>query len=182
MKGCVVEGTKIDQRGFGYAMKILSGKYKMIILYWLDEYGVMRYGKLKRTLSNITHKMLSATLKEMENDDLIVRKEYPQVPPKVEYSLSKHGKSLMPVLDELCERGEKSQIIKNCGVCSAAFFAEIRFYRAQIRAFINSSTSSLPEKMPRTPRLEHFIAAAAEAKVQHSATPAPSIQRAIKAP
>ena len=127
MKGCVVEGTKIEQRGFGYAMKVLSGKYKMIILYWLDEYGVMRYGELKRTLSNITHKMLSATLKEMENDDLIVRKEYPQVPPKAEYSLSERGKSLMPVLDELCERGEKSQIVKNCGVCSAVFLSKYNF-------------------------------------------------------
>ena len=110
MKGCIVEGTKIDQRGFGYAMKILSGKYKMIILYWLEEYGVMRYGELKRTLGNITHKMLSATLKEMENDDLIVRKEYPQVPPKVEYSLSKRGKSLMPILDALCEWGDKHRL------------------------------------------------------------------------
>lgn len=113
--------------GFWLRHENFIGKYKMIILYWLDEYGVMRYGELKRTLSNITHKMLSATLKEMENDDLIVRKEYPQVPPKAEYSLSERGKSLMPVLDELCDRGEKSQIVKNCGVCSAVFLSKYNF-------------------------------------------------------
>ncbi len=66
----------------------------------------MRYSELKRTLGNITHKMLSDTLKEMEADDLIVRKEYPQVPPKVEYSLSDKGRSLIPIIDAMCDRGE----------------------------------------------------------------------------
>ena len=105
MKGCNVDGTKIEERGFGYTMKIISGKYKMIILYWLEEYGIMRYGELKRTLGNITHKMLSDTLKELESDELIVRKEYPQVPPKVEYSLSEKGKSLVPILGAMCDWG-----------------------------------------------------------------------------
>lgn len=109
MKGCNLDGTQIAERGFGYTMKILSGKYKMIILYWLEEYDVMRYSELKRTLGNITHKMLSDTLKEMESDDLIVRKEYPQVPPKVEYRLSKKGKSLVPIIDAMCEWGDKNK-------------------------------------------------------------------------
>ena len=107
MKGCNIDGTKIEERGFGYTMKILSGKYKMIILYWLEEYGIMRYGELKRTLGNITHKMLSDTLKELESDELIIRKEYPQVPPKVEYSLSERGKSLVPILGEMCDWGKE---------------------------------------------------------------------------
>lgn len=107
MRGCKLEGTKIEERGFGYTMKILSGKYKMIILYWLEEYGVMRYSEIKRTLGNITHKMLSDTLKEMESDGLIIRKEYPQVPPKVEYRLSDKGKSLVPILGEMCDWGDK---------------------------------------------------------------------------
>ena len=106
MKGCNLEGTKIEERGFGYTMKILSGKYKMIILYWLEEFEIMRYSEIKRTLGNITHKMLSDTLKEMEADDLIIRKEYPQVPPKVEYSLSDKGKSLIPIIDAMCDWGE----------------------------------------------------------------------------
>lgn len=106
MRGCSLEGTKIDERGFGYTMKILSGKYKLIILYWLEEYTVLRYGQLKRTLGNITHKMLSETLKELETDGLIIRKEYPQVPPKVEHRLSDKGASLIPILDAMCDWGE----------------------------------------------------------------------------
>ena len=66
----------------------------------------MRYGELKRALSSVTHKMLSSQLKELESDGLIMRKEYPQVPPKVEYSLSELGKSLMPVLQTVCKWGE----------------------------------------------------------------------------
>ena len=106
MSCCNLEGTKIEERGFGYTMKLLSGKYKMIILYWLEEFQVLRYSERKRTLGNITHKMLSDTLKELEADHLILRKEYPQVPPKVEYSLSPKGKTLIPILDAMCEWGE----------------------------------------------------------------------------
>lgn len=65
----------------------------------------MRYGELKKALNGITHKMLSNQLKELETDSLIIRKEYPQVPPKVEYYLSERGKSLMPTLQELCKWG-----------------------------------------------------------------------------
>lgn len=111
MKGCNLEGTKIEERGFGYTMKVLSGKYKMIILYWLEEFGIMRYSELKRTVGNITHKMLSDTLKEMEADELILRKEYPQVPPKVEYSLSEKGRSLIPIIDAMCAWGEAHKCI-----------------------------------------------------------------------
>ena len=106
MRGCNLEGTMIEGRGFGYTMKVLSGKYKLILLYWLEEYKVMRYSEIKRTLGNITHKMLSDTLNELEADDQIIRKEYPQVPPKVEYSLSARGESLMPILDAMCDWGE----------------------------------------------------------------------------
>lgn len=77
----------------------------MHILFWLWKKEVLRYSELKRALGKVTHKMLSTQLKELEQDDLIVRKEYPQVPPKVEYALSKKGKSLMPVLSALCKWG-----------------------------------------------------------------------------
>ena len=55
----------------------------------------------------VSHKMLSLSLKELEADGLVSRKEYPQIPPKVEYSLSKWGQSLIPILDALCEWGEQ---------------------------------------------------------------------------
>lgn len=83
----------------------LARTSKLIVLYWLEEYQVMRYSEIKRALGNITHKMLSETLKEMESDDLIIRKEYPQVPPKVEYRLSEKGNSLIPIIDAMCKWG-----------------------------------------------------------------------------
>ena len=72
------------------------------------EFEIVRFNELKRYLKNITDKTLSRNLKELENDRLIIRKEYPQIPPKVEYSLSEKGKSLMKVLDQLCVWGRRT--------------------------------------------------------------------------
>ena len=82
----------------------------MVILYCLMEYEPVRFNEMKRYLGNITDKTLSSNLKELEADQLIVRKEYPQIPPKVEYSLSERGKSLMKVLDQLCVWGAKNRL------------------------------------------------------------------------
>ena len=79
----------------------------MVILYCLMEFEIVRYNELKRYIGTISHKTLSTSLKELEKDQLINRKEYPQIPPKVEYSLSERGKSLMEILDQLCIWGEK---------------------------------------------------------------------------
>ena len=70
----------------------------------------MRFNEMKRYLGTITDKTLSNNLKELEADRLVVRKEYPQIPPKVEYSLSERGKSLMKVLDQLCAWGAKNRL------------------------------------------------------------------------
>lgn len=72
-------------------------------------FEVVRFNELRRYLKNVSDKTLSNNLKELETDRLIVRKEYPQIPPKVEYSLSERGKSLMEVLDQLCIWGEKNR-------------------------------------------------------------------------
>ena len=82
----------------------------MVILYCLMEYEPVRFNEMKHYLGTITDKTLSSNLKELEADRLIVRKEYPQIPPKVEYSLSERGKSLMKVLDQLCIWGEKNRL------------------------------------------------------------------------
>lgn len=97
--------SEIDPRPFEYSLSLIGGKWKLNILFWLWRKDVMRYNELKRSLIGVTHKMLSKQLKELENDDLIIRHEYPQVPPKVEYYLSERGKSLMPILYELCKWG-----------------------------------------------------------------------------
>lgn len=80
----------------------------MVILYCLMEFEVVRFNELRRYLKNVSDKTLSNNLKELEKDRLIIRKEYPQIPPKVEYSLSDRGKSLMEVLDQLCIWVEKN--------------------------------------------------------------------------
>ena len=100
----------LSSTGFSYTLSLINGKYKMTILYTLMEFGVVRFNEMKRYLGNITDKTLSSNLKQLEADRLIVRKEYPQIPPKVEYSLSERGKSLMKVLDLLCLWGEQNRI------------------------------------------------------------------------
>ena len=91
---------------FGYTLSIIGGKWKMIILYWLFEVNTVRYNELKRLIGSISHKMLSSQLKDLEKDGLIIRKEYPQIPPRVEYSLTQKGRSLFPLMEEMCKWGE----------------------------------------------------------------------------
>ena len=105
-----IENANFEDTGFSYTLSLISGKYKMVILYCLMEYEVVRFNELKRYLKNISDKTLSINLKELESDRLIIRREYPQIPPKVEYSLSDRGKSLMAVLDQLCIWGEKNKL------------------------------------------------------------------------
>lgn len=87
---------------------IIGGKYKATILYLLGDEGTKRFGELKSFLSDVSHKTLTNQLRELEEDGLVQRKVYPQVPPKVEYSLTEKGKSLGAILDLMCEWGEKN--------------------------------------------------------------------------
>lgn len=98
--------TSVNVEPFAYACSLFNGKWKMHILFWLWKKEVLRYGELKKSLGKVTHKMLSQQLKEMEADGLIYRKEYPQVPPKVEYGLTTLGISLMPILQQVCPWGQ----------------------------------------------------------------------------
>lgn len=102
-------GVDITDTDFGYTLSLIGGKYRMIIMYWLSEHGVVRYNELKRMIGTISYKTLSVMLKEMEADGIVVRKEYPQIPPKVEYSLSERGASLMPLLDMMCRWGAQNR-------------------------------------------------------------------------
>lgn len=108
-----IEKANFEETGFSYTLSLISGKYKMIILFCLMEFKTVRFNELKRYLKTISDKTLSTNLKELEADHLIVRHEYPQVPPKVEYSLTDRGNSLMEVLDLLCVWGEENRS-KSC--------------------------------------------------------------------
>ena len=97
-----IENANFEDTGFHYTLSLISGKYKMIILYCLMEYAPVRFNEMRRYIKTISDKTLSANLKELEADGLVVRREYPQIPPKVEYNLTPRGESLMLVLDQLC--------------------------------------------------------------------------------
>ena len=106
---CISQENLCDT-GFSYTLPLINGKYKMTILYTLMEFGTVRFNELQKYIGSISYKTLSATLKELEADRLVHREEYPQIPPKVEYSLTSRGKSLIPILDGLCEWGEKNRL------------------------------------------------------------------------
>ena len=102
-----IQDADLEQTGFHYTMSLIQGKYKMFILYTLMDFGVVRFNEMKRYIRGISFKTLSATLKELEADQLVHREEYPQIPPKVEYSLTERGRSLIPILDQMCTWGEE---------------------------------------------------------------------------
>ena len=108
-KTCI-STARLADTGFSYTLSLISGKYKMTILYTLMSFGVVRFNEMKKYIGEISYKTLSSTLKELEADQLVNRKEYPQIPPKVEYSLTERGKSLMPILDQMCEWGDKNRL------------------------------------------------------------------------
>lgn len=100
-----LSGLDVQSFPFRYTLSVIGGKWKMLILYSIAEHQPVRYNELQRKIGKITYKTLSVQLKELEADGLLTRVEYPQIPPKVEYSLSPKGESLMPVLDAMCDWG-----------------------------------------------------------------------------
>jgi DNA-binding HxlR family transcriptional regulator len=99
-----------NKEPFEYTLAVVSGKWKLKIIYLLACMGTIRYGVLKKNIHGITHKMLSSQLKELEYKSIILRKEYPQIPPKVEYCLTEIGKSLMPIVNDMCDWGKINKI------------------------------------------------------------------------
>lgn len=108
VRNCIKDAD-FENTGFSYTLSLISGKYKMVLLYCLMEYEIVRFNELQRYLGKISDKTLSLNLKELERDGLIIRTVYPQIPPKVEYSLSARGKSLVKVMDELCKWGTENR-------------------------------------------------------------------------
>lgn len=115
---------KIDENkdicAVDYAFQRVGGKYKGRLLWRLSKSEVMRYNELAKDMEDISTKMLTQTLRELEADNLIHRKVYPQVPPKVEYRLTETGKELIPFIEYLFHWGCKQlgrdsvNILKEC--------------------------------------------------------------------
>ena len=90
-----------------YAMKVIGGKWKPIIFMRLS-HGVNRFGILSRSIDGISKNMLTRELRELESHKIISRKIFPEIPPRVEYSITKKGKTLIPVFEKLGEWGKKN--------------------------------------------------------------------------
>jgi len=108
-KGCKV--MKIRNKEYTCTVEltldIIGGKWKPLILWHLGVSGTKRFSEVKRSLPGITQKMLTQQLRELEADGMITRKIYPQVPPRVEYTITNEGESLMPILSSMCKWGKE---------------------------------------------------------------------------
>jgi len=105
-----METIRIERCPLRPALDVIGGKWKPIIIHHLIRGGVQRFGQLRRLLPDATQKMLTQQLRELEHDGIVARKVYHQVPPKVEYSLTTFGRTLIPVMTELCEWGQKHRL------------------------------------------------------------------------
>ena len=94
--------------GLRKTLGILGGKWKILIICSIDEVGVMRYNELKRKVDGITNTMLANSLHELENDGMVLRKQYMEMPVRVEYELTDHCRSVIPILLELKAWGERN--------------------------------------------------------------------------
>ena len=104
-----IESADFDDTGYSYTLSLIAGKYKPVILYCLMEYEPVRFNELQRYLKKVADKTLSRNLKELEADDLIRRVVYPQIPPRVEYSLTEMGRDLLPVFYAIMNWGFKHE-------------------------------------------------------------------------
>jgi len=101
---CTVEAT----------LDVIGGKWKPLILWHLGD-SVMRFGELQKSLPGVNAKMLTKQLRELEEDGVIRRKVYPEVPPRVEYTITEFGKTLIPILEALCSWGAQYLGTQNGG-------------------------------------------------------------------
>lgn len=102
----MVKEIKLGCSSVKVTLDVMGGKWKPLIMFLLVE-ETLRFSELQRNIVGITQKMLTEQLRELERDGLISRKVYPQVPPKVEYSITSYGRTLLPVLDTMHKWGKE---------------------------------------------------------------------------
>lgn len=107
---------KIENCPVNATLELIGGKYKALILWALSD-GKLRFSQLRKKITTATPKMLTQQLRELEAHQLIHREVYPIIPPKVEYSLTEMGKSLMPILTAMRDWGAQYMRIKNLNPC-----------------------------------------------------------------
>lgn len=110
-KECMLLSSRMENKVFNcekeLTLNIIGGKWKMLILWHLGREGTKRFGELKSLMPGITQRMLVNQLRELEEDHIVHREVYPVVPPKVEYSLTELGESLMPILEAMYDWGKQ---------------------------------------------------------------------------
>lgn len=99
--------SNFDNCPLTFALNIIGGKWRLPIIWALSKNGTMRYNELKRNIDGITNMMLTQSLKDLELDGIISRKQFMEIPPRVEYSLTANGEELIPALKALADWGKK---------------------------------------------------------------------------
>lgn len=99
--------SKYDNCPLTYALSIIGGKWRLPIIWALNQNGILRYNALKRNVEGITNMMLTQSLKGLESNGIIKRIQYNEIPPRVEYSLTENGENLIPTLKYLAEWGKE---------------------------------------------------------------------------
>jgi DNA-binding HxlR family transcriptional regulator len=99
--------NRLDSCPLTFALNLIGGKWRLPIIWALSKNGIMRYNELKRSIDGITNMMLTQSLKELETHGIIKRKQFMEIPPRVEYSLTDNGKNLIPALKALANWGNK---------------------------------------------------------------------------
>lgn len=113
-----------------YGLEIFGGKWKSRIICLLAEKEVLRYSSLRKEMTNITDAVLAATLKELTEDGIVQRRQFDEIPPRVEYCLSDKGNSVVPILQSICRwlgayhREDSEHILSQCQKCDYNFKAE----------------------------------------------------------
>jgi len=117
--------------GVEAALDVIGGKWKPLILWALGE-NVLRFGELQKGLPGVNAKMLTKQLRELEEDGVITRKVYPEVPPRVEYSITDFGRTLIPILRALCTWGTQYLGVENEDARTSACHGKAKEHKAKI--------------------------------------------------